>query len=158
MTRLVKSRRIRLGFALAILGGLASVASPAAGATDLHQVIDVVGAVFPCAGGDLTVTSGYLIHDVRYTVDAQGVYHVSLTSIPRNLTLTDGAATYTITGADHQQASFPADPNAPFDFHAGDNLEVHTATGALYAQVRLLIHIQADHTFGWDVGSCSIPH
>lgn len=150
-----------LGVLVAVAGvcALVAQAGPAAAAAttfNIHRTRDVTGDVFHCVQGDLTITSGTVAIDFSNTIDSNGVSHVTFTGVPRNVTLTDGQATYYLSGASSGQAS-GTDPYITVETDAFHRV-IRAADGGVYGRVSLVAHVSPDGSyFELDTGTCSLP-
>lgn len=151
--------------AIATIGalGLAAVAAGSAGAAaqteSFHATQDVTGDVFTCAAplGDLTVASGSVAMSQHYTIDAQGIFHLTGTLVPHDVTLVDGnGASYTISGASWFGGK-SLDENNPLLFTETDHFVLHDATGGVAGKVQLVSHTSPGSSFVFDKGSCEQP-
>jgi hypothetical protein len=137
------------------------VAPAAASATSSTQrtSIDPTGDVFVCRGGDLTVTGGTVDELFHVNQDAQGVFHITGTSTPHNVTLTDASGnTYTLSGA----GWFGAKGTSETDILVAtdtEHLVIHTASGGVYAKLQAIQHFNITPTgqvnmVSFNFGSC----
>jgi len=140
------------------------VAPAGASATSSTQrtPIDPTGDVFACRGGDLTVTGGTVNELFHVSQDAQGVFHITGTSTPHNVTLTDASGnTYALSGA----GGFGAKGTSETDIMVATNTEhlvIHTASGGVYAKLQAIQHFNITPTGqvnmkSFNFGSCQ-PH
>lgn len=141
-----------------VFGVLAGPANAAAQTFKDHETIPAVGDVFTCQGGDLTVTSGYITQAIEGSVDGHGVYHVTGTIVPHDVTLTDGTNTYTISGASWFGSSSTSPDGMPTVATETDHFVIHNADGGVYATVQLVEHISPNGTMiDFDLGQCEQP-
>ena len=161
---------MKLKWMFALLGVLVAVgvyalvaqtrpAAAAATTFNVHLTRSVVGDVFPCTGGDLTITSGTVAADFTSTLDADGVYHLTFTGVPRNVTLTDGQTTYYLSGASSGQAS-GSDPDNGIVTVETDAFHrvIRAADGGVYGRVSLVAHVSPNGSyFELDTGTCNLP-
>ncbi len=138
---------------------------PAAAAAEhfkVHDSVDVAGAVFSCAGGDITVTGGTITEVVVGTTDAQGVFHITGTVVPHDVTAADAAGnTYTISGASWFGSTATGDPEAGGQIIVLTDTEhfvLHGADGGVYAKVQSVEHLSPNgNIISFDFGACEPP-
>lgn len=145
--------------ALALIPATASSAQPAGNATD-HSSFPAAGAVFTCAAplGDLTATSGVVDQVIHTNVDGAGVFHITGTIVPHEVTLTDGSgALYTLSGASWFGGKVSPD-NVPLVLTDTEHFVIHSATGAAVARVSLVSHLgPSGLSFSKNLGTCLPP-
>lgn len=143
---------------VAVMLGLSAGSALAANSTT-HSSMDVTGAVFTCGTTNLTITGGVLDSVFHFSVDGQGVFHVTGTDVPHNVTLVDGAGnTYTLSGA----AWFGGkgtDPNGqPIVATDTEHFVIRNSTGGVFGTVSVVDHIGSNgQMFSHDFGSCQPP-
>jgi hypothetical protein len=145
--------------ALALIPATASSARTAGNTTE-HTSFPAAGAVFTCAAplGDLTATSGFVAQSIHTNVDGAGVFHITGTVVPHDVTLTDASgATYTLSGASWfgGKGSGTGVPTVSTDT---EHFVIHSATGGLVARVALVEHLSPNGmTFSKNFGTCLPP-
>lgn len=131
------------------------------GTTTSHNTFDVTGAVFSCAQGDLTVTSGTITSVFHETQDKAGIFHVTGTNTAHSVTLTDAAGdSYSLSGASWFGGK-SSDPDGNILIEAADteHFVIRSASGGVYAKVQSVEHLSpSGSTFSFDRGSCTSPH
>ena len=154
-----KVRRIALAGVVAA-GAFALTSVPAHGAATTsheHDSFPAAGAVFTCAGGDLTATAGTVDEVIQTAVDAQGVVHVTGTITTHGVTLQDTAGSaYTLSGASwfglklaDNQVAVSTDTT---------HFVIHNADGGVYAKVQSVEHLSPNgNGFAFDFGTCEAP-
>lgn len=159
-----KNLRLSLG-AGALLSALAmstaAVATPSQAPFKDHETQSVVGDVFACQSGDLTVMSGTIMSTFHENADNSGTYHYTGTVVPHDVTLTDDAGnTYTLSGASWFGGT-TTDPNGESQPIVGtetDHFVIHDSTGGVFAKVQLVMHISPNgNMFIDDRGTCEEP-
>jgi hypothetical protein len=142
-----------------VMGVLASPATAAAQTFKQHETEDVTGAVFTCAGGDLTVTAGTISVSVEGVLDEQGVFHITGTIVPHGVTLTDGTNTYTLSGAEwFGGKTLDPDSDAFIEFTDTDHFVIRSSSGGVYAKVQFVTHVSPNGTsFAFARGTCQTP-
>ncbi|HET7683647.1 MAG TPA: hypothetical protein VFK34_08285 [Marmoricola sp.] len=142
------------------LAGIASPANASAMTFKEHDSFDPTGTVFACEPTDLVVTSGMVRETFAGAQDANGVVHFTGTIVPKNVTLTDGTNTYTLSGATWfgSTASSP-DPEAPPTVATEtDHFVIRNADGGVYAKVQIVMHQSPNgNYYDFDRGSCEAP-
>jgi hypothetical protein len=124
-----------------------------------HETFDVTGAVFSCTGGDLTVTGGTISQTVEGVQDGQGIFHITGTLVPHNVTLTDGTNSYRLSGADWFGGK-SANPDSDVVIVSTDteHFVIRSASGGVYAKVQIVEHVsQNGKSFSFDRGACETP-
>lgn len=145
--------------AVCAMGALTSPANAAAQTFKDHESFDVSGAVFPCQGGDLTVTAGSISQTVEGVQDGQGTFHITGTLVPHGVTLTDGTNTYSVSGADwFGGKSLDPDGNLIIVSTDTSHFVIRNASGGVYAMVQITEHMSANNTFVFDRGQCETPN
>jgi hypothetical protein len=141
-----RTRKVAMNFRVALLAASATaavcLAGPARAATPDHELQDVTGATFTCAGTVLTAVSGELAYDYHVVVSAAGVERDNGTGVPRDVTLTNSSgARFSLRGAFAYTDKY--DP-ATGDATAGtvtDNLVVLDTSGGVLGRVGLVEHL-----------------
>jgi hypothetical protein len=162
MTKVGIGGRVTAAVAAAALaiGLLAATAGASANGQTTHQTFDPTGAVFPCLGGDLTVTGGTVSEVDHFTQDAQGVFHYTGTLTVDGVTLQDaGGNAYTLSGSSWFGGK-TTDPEGE-DLIVGtdtNHFVIHRADGSAYAKVQLVDHVSPNgDSFTFDRGTCEPP-
>jgi hypothetical protein len=146
----------------AAIGFWAAPAGASATSSTEHTSFPAAGAVFACQGGDLTVTGGTVNMVFHINQDAQGIIHVTGTSTPHNVTLTDASGNaYTLSGA----SWFGAKGTSETDIVVSTDTEhfvIHTASGGVYAKVQVIEHFNITpggkvNVKSFNVGGCQPP-
>jgi hypothetical protein len=139
---------------------LASPASAAATTFKDHETgIPVTGEVFHCTPVDLTITGGTIDSYINGVQDAQGVFHITGTIVPHDVTLTDGTNAYYVSGA----AWFGltgADPDNGVITVTTDteHFVIRNVSGGVYAKVQFVEHLSPNgNYFQLDTGACESP-
>lgn len=124
-----------------------------------HGSFDAAGAVFACQGGDLTAISGTVDQVVHTTIDGQGVFHITGTIVPHDVTLTDASGdTYTLSGASWFGGKGAADESSILVETDTAHFVVHDADGGVYAKVQVVEHLSPNgKSFTFDRGACEEP-
>ncbi|EWT07990.1 hypothetical protein N864_11635 [Intrasporangium chromatireducens Q5-1] len=142
------------------LTAVAAGSARAAAQTDSFRITqDVTGDVFTCAAplGNLTVTQGSITMSQNMTIDGQGIFHVTGTIVPHNVTLVDASGgTYTVSGASWFGGK-AVDENNPLVFTETDHFVLHSSTGGVAGKVQMVSHSSPGSTFTFDLGSCEQP-
>jgi hypothetical protein len=140
------------------LGLLAGPANAAAQTFKDHETINATGDVFTCQSGDLTVTGGYITQSIEGSVDGHGVFHMTGTIVPHDVTLSDGTNTYTLSGASWFGSSSSSPDGMPTVATETDHFVIRSADGGVYAKVQLVEHISPNGTMiDFDLGQCEEP-
>lgn len=145
--------------ALGLSAAAAGSANAAAQTESFRTTQNVAGDVFTCAAplGNLTVTQGYIIMTQNMTIDGQGVFHITGTIVPHDVTLVDASgATYTISGASWFGGK-AVDQSNPLVFTETDHFVLHDSTGGVAGKVQMVSHSSPGSTFTFDRGSCLPP-
>ena len=142
-----------------LIGAMAAPALAAAQPFSDFQTQHVAGDVFTCKSGDLTVTSGTITINVHGVQDGNKIFHITGTVVPRNVHLTDGTHSYTLSGAEwFGGKSLDQDGNLTIVSTETDHFVIRKAGGGLFATVRLVEHWSAKHhAFTFDRGTCTTP-
>lgn len=145
--------------AACVFGALASPASAAAQTFKDHESFDATGGVFTCTGGDLTITGGTVSQSIEGVEDGQGVFHITGTIVPHNVTLTDGTNTYYLSGASwFGGKSLDPDGNLTIESTDTSHFVIRNASGGVYSKVQLVEHMNGDHSFSFNRGACMEPN
>jgi hypothetical protein len=140
----VKATTARIAVAAAgvtaAIGFWVAPAAASAASSTQRTSIDPTGDVFTCRGNDLTVTAGTVSELFHVNQDAQGIFHITGTSTPHNVTLGDASGnTYTLSGA----GWFGAKGTSETDILVAtttEHLVIHAASGGVYAKVQAVEH------------------
>ncbi|GGB19086.1 hypothetical protein GCM10011492_06210 [Flexivirga endophytica] len=161
-----KKFRLPLG-AGALLGALAmstsAVATPSQAPFTGRETMSVVGDVFACQSGDLTVQSGTITTVFHSNADNSGTYHFTATIVPSGVTLTDTSGNiYTVSGASWFGGTTtdpdPEGDTMPIVSTETDHFVIRTASGGVYAKVQVVGHISPNgNMFVFDRGTCEEP-
>jgi hypothetical protein len=128
------------GVAAAIGFWAASAGASATSSTE-HTSFPAAGPVLTCQGGDLTITGGTVNQVFHINQDAQGIIHITVTSTPHNVTLTDASGNaYTLSGASWFGAKGTSETDIVVSTDT-EHLVIHTASGGVYAKVQLTEHL-----------------
>jgi hypothetical protein len=141
------------------VGALAGPANAAAQTFKQHDSFDPTGAVFACQPTDLTVTGGMIDESFEGVQDAQGVFHFTGTLVAHDVTLTNGATTYTLSGSDWFGAT-STDPDGDSYIVGTDtsHFVIRNADGGVYAKVQVVEHSSPNGDyFVFDRGACETP-
>ncbi len=133
-----------------------ATAAPAGGGT-VHGSDSLVGAVFTCAAGDLTVQSGTIDFVDHFNIDARGYAHGFVSYHPSDVVLTDEAGgVYTLSGAGSFGAMFSG-PDQPVLIKDVQHTVVHGPNG-IHGKIQLSFHVKQDGTVSVaDRGTCAFP-
>jgi hypothetical protein len=155
--------------AVAVLAALAAIAvalvvampASAAGNTGTTQVssFDPTGAVFTCPGTNYTVLGGTVLSVFHDSFAANGSEHVTGTTNPIGVTLTDGttSAIYSLAGATWFGGNF-SDVNGKFEFSDTEFFNIIGPTGGVVAKVAGVEHMgSGGSNFSFSFGPCQSP-
>jgi hypothetical protein len=144
--------------ALGAIGLAAGGASASAMSDTWHGTQDVTGQVFTCAGGDLTVESGFISIIQHENIDNQGVFHMTVTVTPTDVVLSDADGnTYSIKGSQWFGGKALSE-DEPILFTDTEHFVIRGASGGVYAKVQAVSHFSATGaSFSFDKGSCETP-
>ncbi len=158
----MRNRKARLAALVGLVaaGALAVGAGPASAAAStfhLHEVIPAAGGVFTCEGGDLTVTGGTIDQIIAGTTDSQGIFHITGTVVPHDVTLVDGAGNpYTASGAGWFGGKSAGDEIIVLT--DTEFFVIHSADGGVYAKVQAVEHISPNgKVISFNFGTCEPP-
>jgi hypothetical protein len=155
--------------AIAVLAALAAVAAAlvvalpasAAGNAGTTQVsnFDPTGAVFTCPGTSYTVLGGTLHSVLHDSIAANGSEHLTGTSTPIGVTLSDGTTNtvYRLAGAEWFGGSFNA-ATGMFVMTSTDHFNILGPSGAAVGRVSGVAHASAGGSnFTFTFGDCQEP-
>jgi len=138
--------------------GLAGPAQASATAFHEHDSMSVVGDVFVCSPTNLTVTGGTIDESFAGTLDANGISHFTGTIVPKDVTLTDGTNTYTLSGASWFGFKGSDPDGIPLVSTETDHFVIHDATGGVFAKVQVVMHLSPNgRSVDFDGGQCEEP-
>jgi len=153
--------------AVAVLVALATVAvalvvalpANAAGNAGTTQVstFDPTGAVFTCPGTDYTVLGGVVRSVLHDSFAANGSEHVTGTTTPIGVTLTDGTAVYRLSGATWFGGNF-SEVNGKYEFTDTEFFNIIAPGGGVVAKVAGVEHMgSGGSNFSFTFGQCEAP-
>jgi len=153
--------------AVAVLVALATVAvalvvalpANAAGNAGTTQVstFDPTGAVFTCPGTDYTVLGGVVRSVLHDSFAANGSEHVTGTTTPIGVTLTDGTAVYRLSGATWFGGNF-SEVNGKYEFTDTEFFNIIAPDGGVVAKVAGVEHMgSGGSNFSFTFGQCEAP-
>jgi hypothetical protein len=159
----MKHKLIAALAALAAIVAATVVLSPAgaagnAGSTQV-STFDPTGATFSCSTGvTYTVTGGTVRSIFHFSTDASGGGHVTGTTAPTGVTLSDGTTNtvYRLAGASWFGGNFDASGN----FVSTDTsfFNILGPSGGPVAKVAVVEHMSSGGTnFSFDFGQCQAP-
>jgi hypothetical protein len=155
--------------AVAVLVALAAVAvalvvalpASAAGNAGTTQVMtfDPTGAVFTCPGTDYTVLGGTVVSVFHDSLAANGSEHVTGTTAPTGVTLTDGTTStiYRLAGASWFGGNFNV-VNGKYQFTDTEFFNILGPSGGVVARVAGVEHMgTGGSNFSFAFGQCEAP-
>jgi hypothetical protein len=155
--------------AVAVLVALAAVAvalvvalpASAAGNAGTTQVMtfDPTGAVFTCPGTDYTVLGGTVVSVFHDSLAANGSEHVTGTTAPTGVTLTDGTTStiYRLAGASWFGGNFNV-VNGKYQFTDTEFFNILGPSGGVVAKVAGVEHMgTGGSNFSFTFGQCEAP-
>jgi hypothetical protein len=155
--------------AVAVLVALAAVAvalvvalpASAAGNAGTTQVMtfDPTGAVFTCPGTDYTVLGGTVVSVFNDSLAANGSEHVTGTTAPTGVTLTDGTTStiYRLAGASWFGGNFNV-VNGKYQFTDTEFFNILGPSGGVVAKVAGVEHMgTGGSNFSFTFGQCEAP-
>jgi hypothetical protein len=155
--------------AVAVLAALAAVAAAlllalpagAAGNAGTTQVstFDPTGAVFTCPGTDYTVLGGTVRSVFHDSFAADGSEHVTGTTSPTGVTLTDGTSStiYRLSGASWFGGNFNI-VNGKYEFTDTEFFNIIATGGGVVAKVAGVEHSGTGGSdFSFSFGACQPP-
>jgi len=155
--------------AVAVLVALAAVAvalvvalpADAAGNPGTTQVstFDPTGAVFACPGTDYTVLGGIVRSVFHDSIAANGSEHVTGTTSPTGVTLTDGTTNtiYRLAGASWFGGNFNI-VNGKYEFSDTEFFNILAPSGGVVAKVAGVEHMgSGGSNFSFTFGQCEAP-
>jgi hypothetical protein len=155
--------------AVAVLSALAAVAialvvalpASAAGNAGTTQVttFDPTGAVFTCPGTNYTVLGGIVRSVFHDSIAANGSEHVTGTTTPIGVTLSDGTTStvYRLAGASWFGGNFNA-VNGKYEFSDTEFFNILGPSGGVVAKVAGVEHMgSGGSNFSFTFGQCEAP-
>jgi len=136
----------------------ASAGASSAGTTEV-STFDPTGAVFTCSGTDYTVLGGTVRSIFHDSLAANGSEHVTGTTIPTGVTLSDGTtdAVYQLAGASWFGGNF-SEVNGKFEFTDTEFFNIIAPGGGVVARVAGVEHMGSGGTdFSFSFGACQPP-
>jgi hypothetical protein len=151
-----------LVLAAAVAAALA-VALPAgaagnAGSTQVSK-FDPTGAVFTCPDANYTVLGGTVVSVFHDSFAGNGSEHVTGTTAPTGVTLTDGTTStvYTLAGASWFGGNF-SEVNGKFEFTDTEFFNIIAPGGGVVAKVAGVEHMgSGGSNFSFTFGACEPP-
>jgi hypothetical protein len=156
-------------YAVAVLGALVvalvalvmALPAGAAGNAGTTQVstFDPTGAVFTCPGTDYTVLGGKVLSVFHDSIAANGSEHVTGTTSPTGVTLTDGTTTavYRLAGASWFGGNFNY-VNGKYEFTDTEFFNIVAPGGGVVAKVAGVEHMgSGGSNFSFTFGQCDAP-
>ena len=143
----------------ALLFTAAAAVSPAsANAPAQHFTEDVTGDQFVCGSTVYTVTSGVIAITEREGASASGNESFTVTIVPRNVVLEDGAGgVFAIHGAEWIGGTFNAQTGT-FEFTDTAHFNILSVGGGTVASVAFTFHLSPNgKVVDLDFGSCELP-
>jgi hypothetical protein len=154
---------------IAVLSALAAVAAAlivalpanAAGNAGTTQVttFDPTGAVFTCPGTDYTILGGVVRSVFHDSIAANGSEHVTGTTAPIGVTLSDGTtdAIYRLAGASWFGGNFN-NVNGKYEFSDTEFFNILAPNGGVVAKVAGVEHMgSGGSNFSFTFGQCEPP-
>ncbi len=147
---------------IAILAFVVAGAQTASSAPGQVVRVDVTGAVFTCADGSYTVTSGDALSLFHMSTDQNGGIHVTGTIAPRNVTLSFSGDnnTYSLAGA----AWFGGNlTDAGSEFTDTEHFHILGPSGGVVDNVSIVSHVRLTASgdvvveFEKNTGTCVPP-
>jgi hypothetical protein len=144
--------------AVALVVAMAASAAGNAGTTQISS-FDPTGAVFTCPGTNYTVLGGTVLSVFHDSFAANGSEHVTGTTNPIGVTLTDGttSAIYRLAGATWFGGNF-SEVNGKFEFSDTAFFNILGPTGGVVAKVAGVEHMgSGGSNFSFSFGPCEPP-
>ena len=144
--------------AVALLVALPASAGGNAGTTQV-TTFDPTGAVFTCPGTDYTVLGGTVRSVFHDSIAANGSEHVTGTTSPIGVTLTDGTtnAVYRLSGASWYGGNFSV-VNGKYEFTDTEFFNILAPSGGVVAKVAGVEHSgSGGSNFSFTFGQCEAP-
>jgi len=144
--------------AAALVVALPAYAGGSAGTTQV-STFDPTGAVFTCPGTDYTVLGGSVLSVFHDSFAANGREHVTGTTAPTGVTLTDGttSTTYRLAGASWFGGNF-SEVNGKFVFSDTEFFNILGPSGGVVARVAGVEHMSSGGSnFSFTFGTCESP-
>jgi hypothetical protein len=136
----------------------ASAGAANAGTTEV-TTFDPTGAVFTCPGTDYTVLGGTVRSIFHDSFAANGSEHVTGTTVPTGVTLSDGTTdtVYTLAGASWFGGNF-SEANGKFEFTDTEFFNILGPDGGPVAKVAGVVHMSSGGSnFSFSFGECQAP-
>src|SRR5213080_3746454 len=144
--------------AVALVVALPASAAGNAGTTQVSK-FDPTGAVFTCPGTDYTVLGGSVVSVFHDSFAANGSEHVTGTTAPTGVTLTDGTTStiYRLAGASWFGGNFD-EVNGKFVFTDTEFFNILGPSGGVVARVAGVEHMSSGGSdFSFTFGTCEAP-
>ena len=144
--------------AVALVVALPANAAGNAGTTQV-TTFDPTGAVFTCPGTNYTVLGGIVRSIFHDSIAANGSEHVTGTTAPTGVTLTDGTTStiYRLAGASWFGGNFD-EVNGKFVFTDTEFFNILGPSGGVVAKVAGVEHMgSGGSNFSFTFGQCEAP-
>jgi hypothetical protein len=145
--------------ALVLVPCTAALAESSSNTVD-RSSFPAAGAVFQCAAplGDLTAQSGWVTQVIHTSVDGTGVFHITGTLVPHQVTLSDtSGTTYQLSGAEWFGGKVGSDQQ-PIVLTDTEHFVVRSADGGAVARVSMVGHLSPNGvSFEKNLGTCLPP-
>ena len=146
---------------LAAVALVAAVSASAAGNAGTTQVttFDPTGAVFTCPSANYTVLGGIVRSVFHDSIAANGSEHVTGTTSPVGVTLTDGTTStvYRLAGASWFGGNFNS-VNGKYEFGDTEFFNIIAPGGGVVAKVAGVEHMgSGGSNFSFNFGQCQPP-
>lgn len=144
--------------ALALVVALPAGAAGNAGSTQV-STFDATGAVFTCPDTNYTALGGTVVSVFHDSFAANGSEHVTGTTAPTGVTLTDGTTStvYKLAGASWFGGNF-SEVNDKYEFTDTEFFNIIAPGGGVVAKVAGVEHMgSGGSTFSFTFGACEAP-
>ena len=144
--------------AAALISAFPAFAAGNAGTT-VVRTFDATGAVFTCPGTDYTVLGGSVLSVFHDSLAANGGEHVTGTTAPTGVTLSDGTtdAVYRLAGASWFGGNMN-DVNGKYEFTDTEFFNILGPSGGVVARVAGVEHMgTGGSNFSFSFGACQPP-
>ena len=144
--------------AVALVVALPANAAGNAGTTQV-TTFDPTGAVFTCPTTNFTVLGGIVRSVFHDSIAANGSEHVTGTTSPVGVTLTDGttSAVYRLSGASWFGGNFNS-VNGKYEFGDTEHFNIIAPGGGVVAKVAGVVHMgTGGSNFSFNFGECQSP-